>query len=87
LARVALDRGRADRALPLAERGLGLALTGASPLYQLSSARLVVARALAAAKQDPGRAHALAEQARDGFTVLHDQPRIDVASGPLSEQR
>ena len=86
MARIALDGGRADLALPLAERGLALALTGASPLYQLSSARLVVALALAAAKQDPVRAHALAEQARDGFTALRNQPRIDVASALLSQR-
>jgi tetratricopeptide (TPR) repeat protein len=92
-ARRALDRGEPDVALARAESALALAQTGVSYLYDLSSARLVLARAIDRAnakdrgdgkgKADLGRARSLAEQARDGFSKLRDQRRADEASALL----
>ena len=86
-AQLALDRGKNSDALPLAERALTIGQSGVAPLYDLSSARFALARALARGKRDAGRAHTLAEQARDGFAKLEDQPRIDEASALLTELR
>ncbi len=76
-AMLALDRGRKAEALPFAERALSLAQTGASHLYDLSRARLALARALSENRADMTRARALVDQARDGFTQLRDRPRVE----------
>lgn len=81
---LALDQGKSDRALPIAERALTLAQSGTVHLYDQSKARLVLARALADGKRDPARARALAEQARAGFAKLHDRPRSDEAAAELA---
>ena len=81
---MALDRGKGDVALPIAERALALAQTGTTHLYDVSKARLVLARALIQNEKDPPRARALGEQARDGFTKLHDRLRIDETSALLA---
>jgi tetratricopeptide (TPR) repeat protein len=90
-AKIAIGRGRPGEALPLAERALALVPgAGMTYLYDLSSARLVLARALIEKKSDLPRARTLGEQARDGFARLHDQPRIDEASalmGPAAQAR
>jgi hypothetical protein len=58
--------------------------SGVSSVYDRATARLVLARALTQAKRDFGRARLLAEQARDGFAKLHDQPRLEEASAVLA---
>ncbi len=83
-ATLALDRGKADEAALLAERAIAVAEKGTTHLYDFSKARLVLGRALAQAKRDVPRAHALAEQARDGFRKLGDRLRIDEASSALA---
>jgi tetratricopeptide (TPR) repeat protein len=83
---LALHRGRAVEALARAQEAVAVAETGVSYLYDLSSARLALARALAAlgkSGNDAGRARGVAEQARDGFSKLRDQARIDEVSALL----
>jgi tetratricopeptide (TPR) repeat protein len=85
-ANLALDRAAGDLALADAEKALAIAEAGVSYLYDLSSARFVLARALSAKGQDPARARQLAEQARDGFNTLHDAARTRSASELLSKR-
>jgi tetratricopeptide (TPR) repeat protein len=84
---LALDRGRSEEALPLAERALAVAQTGSTHLYDVSKAKLALARALDQGKRDGSRARALAEEARDGFGTLHDKLRIADASAAIAEMR
>lgn len=53
--------------------------------------RFVLARTLGLAPgqgtRDAARVRTLAEQARDGFAKLHDQPRIDEAAALLAKIR
>jgi serine/threonine protein kinase/tetratricopeptide (TPR) repeat protein len=81
-----LDRGKADAALPLAEQAVSLARAGFSYLYDLSSARLVLARALVQ-KPDAARARIVAEEARSGFMKLDDRRRVEEASVLLAQMR
>jgi tetratricopeptide (TPR) repeat protein len=75
---------RTDEALELAEAALKLAETGASDLYDLSSTRLVVARALSRAQRDPERVRTLAARAAEGFEKLHDRRRAEEAAAVAS---
>jgi tetratricopeptide (TPR) repeat protein len=86
-AALALDQGKVEVGLRLAERAVAVAQTGVLYLYETSCAHLVLARALVRSKGDPSRARVSAEKARDGFAMLHDQRRIDGASAVLGELR
>jgi tetratricopeptide (TPR) repeat protein len=85
-ARVALARGKSREALPIAERALTLS-SGVSYLYDVSSARLVLARALVQGKRDTARARTLADQARQGFETLGDRARLEEARAVATAMR
>jgi hypothetical protein len=87
-AKLELARGRAATGLPLAERAL--AVLAAEPMadtYEVSSAKLVTARALAAGGDLGARARDLAEQARAGFVALNDVASVDEAAALLARLR
>jgi tetratricopeptide (TPR) repeat protein len=86
-AKLSFARRQPAEALPHAEQALSLAEKGASLLYDLSGARLVLARALAMGTSTAARARSLAEAARDGFATLHDDARTDEASAFLATAR
>ncbi|HEY2513109.1 MAG TPA: tetratricopeptide repeat protein, partial [Polyangiaceae bacterium] len=80
-----LDRGRAADALPLAERALALAEKGALSPYDLSRARVTLARALVRNGRDAARARGLAEDAQRGFAQLKDRRHLEEVSAVLAQ--
>jgi tetratricopeptide (TPR) repeat protein len=84
-AKIALDQGKASAAVPLAERAVGLLESGEPHVYELADVRLLLARALKGQRRERARARVLAEQARDGFTKLHEDARVEEASALLAE--
>jgi tetratricopeptide (TPR) repeat protein len=84
---LALERGDPDDALARAERAVAVAQTGVSYLYDLSSARFALARALVKGRGDVARARSVAEQARDGFSKLRDAARRDEVAALIGAMR
>ena len=86
-AKLALDRRKAEDALPLAEEALSMQARGAPFVHEVADMRLLVARALTLNGRDPARARQLAESAQEGFSKVHDQPCFDEAATLLRDLR
>jgi hypothetical protein len=73
-ARLELARGRAERAVPQAERALDklAELHHVMDPHFTASVKLTLAHALTNARGDLSRARMLAEEARDAFSKLND---------------
>lgn len=64
--------GKVAKAVEAADPAVKIAETGIVEIYELATARMVLAKALVRAQKDLDRANRLAEQAREGFARLHD---------------
>jgi hypothetical protein len=78
-AEIRLEQGpsKVSKAVEVADRAVTIAETGIVEIYELATARMVLARALVRAQKDLARAHKLADQAREGFARLHDARHAD----------